>query len=87
MNDVKITVSIGDEVFDTILVSGEPVEQPKYDMKRVLRYAIHSIDEEIRDSVEYDVSAEADRISELLQLRKAVSEDIKQLENTTEKAE
>lgn len=87
MNDVKITVSIGDEVFDTILVSGEPVEQPKYDMKRVLKYAIHSIDEEIRDSAEYDVSAEADRISELLQLRKAVSEDIKQLENTTEKAE
>lgn len=87
MNDVKITVSIGDEVFDTILVSGEPVEQPKYDMKRVLRYAIHSIDEEIRDSVEYDVSAEANRILELLQLRKAISEDIKQLENTTEKAE
>ena len=87
MNDVKITVSIGDEVFDTILVSGEPVEQPKYDMKRVLRYAIHSIDEEIRDSVEYDVSAEANRILELLQLRKAISEDIKQLENTAEKAE
>ena len=87
MDDIKIAVSIGDKLIDTFRVSCEPVEQPKYDMKRVLKYAVHSIDEEIRDSAEYDVSAAADKISELLQLRKAISEDIKQLKNTAEKAE
>ncbi|HAJ96865.1 MAG TPA: hypothetical protein DCO72_03925 [Ruminococcus sp.] len=80
MNDIKIAVSIGDKLIDTIHVSCEPVEQPKYDMKRVLKYALYGIDVDIKESANCcDIGIEANRISELIQLRKVVSKELKEL--------
>ena len=80
MNDIKIAVSIGDKLIDTIHVSGEPAEPPKYDMKRVLKYALYGIDVDIKESANCcDIGIEANRISELIQLRKVVSKELKEL--------
>lgn len=83
MNDIKIAISLGDKLIDTIRVSCEPVEQPKYDMKRVLKYALYGIDMDIKESANC-CDIEANRISELIQLRKAVSQEIKELSGNAE---
>ena len=79
MNDIKISVSIGDKLIDTIHVSGEPAEPPKYDMKEVLKYAIHGIDNAIEERVSFGIGAEFDEISKLMRLRETVSKELKEL--------
>lgn len=81
MDDIKIAVSIGDKLIDTIHLSCEPVEQPKYDydMKEVLKYAIHGIDRELEWCVDFGVKHTMDKISELIQLRKTLSQELEEL--------
>ena len=82
--DARIVVSIGDELLDTIHVSGEPVEQPKYDMKEVLKYAIHGIDRELEWCVDFGVKHTMNKISELIQLRKTLSQELEELSGNAE---
>ena len=78
MNDIKIAVSIGDKLIDTIHVSGEPVEQPKYDKVEVLNYAIEGIKNRIRD-LRFHIEENFDEILYLMNLKKTLENELEEL--------
>ena len=76
--DARIVVSIGDELLDTIHISGEPVEQQKYDKVEVLNYAIEGIKNRIRD-LRFHIEENFDEILYLMNLKKTLENELEEL--------
>ena len=81
--DARIVVLIGNELLDTIHVSGEPVEQPKYDKVEVLNYAIEGIKNRIRD-LKFHIEENFDEILYLMNLKKTLENELEELSGNAE---